>query len=104
MLRVIFISVVILFMSMQNRPCYSQSLRADTLKNWQLKGYAESAVKGGDYYMAIYLLEAYIQKKTRAYNEMYLLAELLSETRNYAPAEALFKKIIDKKKNKFPKA
>jgi outer membrane protein OmpA-like peptidoglycan-associated protein/tetratricopeptide (TPR) repeat protein len=58
----------------------------------------------GDLFSAIYFYEEYLERKPYRYKEMYQLAQLHRQTRNYDAAKELFKKVDKKKGQKFPKA
>ena len=97
-MKKIFIHIV-LIISIQY--AYSQTKNIEQLKNWQLKGYAKSAERVGDYYSVIDYLEIYANRKPKNMKIAYKLANLYFKVKNYKKAEQLFYKVYksNKKKN-----
>ncbi len=80
---------------------YSQPYSLNKIKLWEVKGYAKSAVKQGDYNSAIYYYNYLEKKYPRKTKYLWSLAYQYHKSRNYKKAYEYFDKLVtvDKKKS-----
>ncbi len=83
-------TIIIVSIFLQISPIYSQSYNIDELKNWQLKSYAESAMRQNDTYSAIEFYEEYHNRCNYDYNIDLKLANLYIEANNYQKAKEIY--------------
>jgi outer membrane protein OmpA-like peptidoglycan-associated protein/tetratricopeptide (TPR) repeat protein len=79
-------------------------INTEGLKDFQLKRFAQNAIRKGDTYSAITYYEAFLKNNSNAYNEWYEIANLYRKARDYQNSEKAYKIIIDNALLKFPDA
>ncbi|HYX10252.1 MAG TPA: CDC27 family protein, partial [Bacteroidales bacterium] len=71
------------------------------LAPYQLKNFGKNAERSGDVYTAIDYYEAYREQKPGNLKNLYSLAKLYHNARNYEKASELYKKVYDKSPKKY---
>ncbi len=94
-LTVIFLSAEI---------CFSQGDSLNELKDWQLKGYAQSAELYSDQITAIKYYSEYYKRNKNDYDIAYKLADLYFKIKDYQKAKPLYYITYKKNKYKYPKS
>jgi OmpA-OmpF porin, OOP family len=72
------------------------------IKNWQLKGYAKSAERNGDFYSAIDYYQEYYKRSKPDIKFAKKLAYLHYKSKDYKKARPFFEKLIKQGKSKNP--
>ncbi len=83
---------------------FSQSENLYELKDWQLKGYAESAERYNDDYSAVKYYSEYYKRNKNDSKTAYKLASLFFKVKNFQQAKPIFLDLYQHEKDKYPKA
>lgn len=73
-----------------NSNLFAQIGDAKNMKNWELKGYGQYAVKIGDTYAAINFYNVLLERKPKSKKYNFLLANLYLKNRDYVNAQKFF--------------
>ena len=92
---------IIIVLVLQINTIYSQNINISELKDWQLKGYAESAIRQNDTYSAIEFLEEYHSHCNYDTEADLKLANLYFETNNYKKAKVMYYDLYQKNNVKY---
>jgi len=79
-------------------------VNTDNLKDFQLKRFAENAIRLGDIYSAIAYYEAFLKNNQNSYENWYEIALLYKQARDYQKSEKAYKIIVENQIKKFPDA
>ena len=79
-------------------------IQTDGLKDFQLKRFAQNAIRLGDTYSAIAYYEAFLNNNPNAYENWYEIAYLYKQARDYQKSEKAYKLVVENQINKFPDA
>ncbi len=80
----------------------AQTARIKSMKNWELKGYAQAAERAGDVYATIDYYAEYVKRKPGDFKSCYKLAKLYFDINDFSKAKLLFKRIMKKYSPKYP--
>ncbi|MCF6366453.1 MAG: OmpA family protein [Bacteroidales bacterium] len=100
MKKLIIFTVVFLYAEI----CFSQTDNFKELKDWQLKGYAQSAELYNDDITAIKYYSEYYNRKKDDFDIAYKLADLYFSVKDYKKAKPLYYIVYKKDKFKYPKS
>jgi len=80
------------------------TIETEGLKDFQLKRFAQNAIRLGDTYSAIAYYEAFLKNNPNSFEIWYAIAFLYKDARDYQKSEKAFKNITENQINKFPDA
>ena len=79
-------------------------IKTEGLKDYQLKRFAQNAVRLGDTYSAIAYYEEFLKNNPNEYNSWNQIASLYRQARDYQKSEKAYKIVIENQIKKFPEA
>ena len=105
--KILNITFLFLLLTCIFNPFFSNAqapVNTDNLKDFQLKRFAENAIRLGDIYSAIAYYEAFLKNNPNSYENWYEIAQLYKQARDYQKSEKAYKIIVENQIKKFPDA